>query len=974
MATYLKGVTDYIPEVQPFTPNYNLYGKVLSFKQGKFDAASKQLSSLYSSLLNAPLTREDNTEARDKFFKVIDQDIKKMATLDLSLQQNLDAAKDVFNGLLDNKNIAKDMVWTKNWMNEMQRGESLRNCVDPKKCGGTWWEGGDQYMNLKRMEFKNADPNQAMAMGKTNYVAAQNITEKAMAIAKDLDIEIEADPVRQGGFIIKGSDDAKEAQVFNNLLMGAIGKDPLVQDYYRAQQYNKRMNFALSNEQKYGSIDAANTAYINENFAVLSNLETREAQAEDDLNNTKAKQTELQKIAANTIPANRRSMVDINNELQKETAAYTETVGVLKEANGHGRVAVNNANNPAMSASSMDKVLGNLQLSGEITGVANNLAMAKVTRDIEVDDYALENVKFKNRLFMEDVKSQNKFKLEKFKFNLEQAAEQLKAQGTSNMNTSTKIDIKGANAVGDLDSDSDENMMRTYNAFDKKIKKASNSLSASENALITEVLYKTKNEGRLGDVQAKEDYVNMVYGYFNAYNDAPSDDPNDATLPKLNAIVRQMQGAKTLNERYKIAEKAELDLEKLAGPALDGMYDKIYAPILNPKSKKAALRKKYLNEVWQQSFKHKQTIKAKDMILSQMDDVYVDQVTQVMGGVNSSPQMSALGPILKAYIDPSTGRPRSNDEFARILANDPNYTYRDGIDMINGDYDDMDDIVGDDLEDYKLNDLWKVAFTEFAVPNSSGIAPGLGDKFTQGNLYSMVDPDAYSSNAVQGTVSYLRNALTAKDVIFAKGDFEENLPSDDSDAKLMTRQILNGINTYKGKDYRPIFDVTYSNIAGSTDSHVGLNIKVLNEQFFDKFKGVKDDRSDLYEKREDIMQNGITIYLPRTEANNIFTQRAEQSPLDDVMTLANEIDFDQYDPNYIKDLKLTNSREGYILTGDVRVGLNPDGTPEFDAIREVYNKGGAGTLEAIASDINLKMEPLLQIGQAQDNQYMQNNR
>ena len=89
---------------------------------------------------------------------------------------------------------------------------------------------------------------------------------------------------------------------------------------------------------------------------------------------------------------------------------------------------------------------------------------------------------------------------------------------------------------------------------------------------------------------------------------------------------------------------------------------------------------------------------------------------------------------------------------------------------------------------------------------------------------------------------------------------------------------------------------------------------------------------------------------------------------------SSDIDFDQYDPNYIKNLKLTNSREGYLLTGDVRVGLNPDGTPEFDAIREVYNKGGAGTLEAIASDIQLKMEPLLQIGQAQDNQYMQNNR
>ena len=33
MATYLQGVTDYIPQIQPWTPDYNLYAKVLDFNE-----------------------------------------------------------------------------------------------------------------------------------------------------------------------------------------------------------------------------------------------------------------------------------------------------------------------------------------------------------------------------------------------------------------------------------------------------------------------------------------------------------------------------------------------------------------------------------------------------------------------------------------------------------------------------------------------------------------------------------------------------------------------------------------------------------------------------------------------------------------------------------------------------------------------------------------------------------------------------
>ena len=136
MSTYIQGVTDFIPQIQEFQPDFNFYAKSLQMSQSKYDANHDRLSNLYGSLLNSPMLREKNIEERDAFFKVIDQDIQRMASLDLSKQQNVDAASSVFNQMLDNKNIVKDMVWTKNWQKEHQRADGFRNCVDSEKCGG----------------------------------------------------------------------------------------------------------------------------------------------------------------------------------------------------------------------------------------------------------------------------------------------------------------------------------------------------------------------------------------------------------------------------------------------------------------------------------------------------------------------------------------------------------------------------------------------------------------------------------------------------------------------------------------------------------------------------------------------------------------------------------------------------------------------------------------------------------------------
>ena len=154
MATYLNGNQDYIPQIQPFKPDYNFLGNILQTKQGKYDSAKKKISDIYGSILYAPLSREDNILRRDEFFKAIDQDIKKISGLDLSLEQNVDQASKVFEGFFEDKHMFNDMVKTKRHFSELDKAENSKYCYDQDKCGGTYNPLSVQKLQYKMEEFK----------------------------------------------------------------------------------------------------------------------------------------------------------------------------------------------------------------------------------------------------------------------------------------------------------------------------------------------------------------------------------------------------------------------------------------------------------------------------------------------------------------------------------------------------------------------------------------------------------------------------------------------------------------------------------------------------------------------------------------------------------------------------------------------------------------------------------------------------
>ena len=265
MATYIQGLTDYIPEIQPFQPDLNFYGNVMQTRQGRFDAATKKINDLYGSLLYSPLTRDTNIKRREEFFKTIDNDIKRISGLDLSLKQNEDQALAVFKGFYDDKYMLSDMAKTKNAHAEIQRGENFKYCTDKDKCGGEYWEQGMQKLYYKLDEYKNVSDDEALNFQIGSYDPYYDWKKDAAKAAKDQGYEVVKSST-DGKWMIKDSNGRLVQKPLYDFFKSLYGDDPRVQSNYDTQAYVARKNYAKANVQTFGSEDEAEKDYIMKNI------------------------------------------------------------------------------------------------------------------------------------------------------------------------------------------------------------------------------------------------------------------------------------------------------------------------------------------------------------------------------------------------------------------------------------------------------------------------------------------------------------------------------------------------------------------------------------------------------------------------------------------------------------------------------------------------------------------------------------
>ena len=262
MATYIQGLTDYIPEIQPFQPDLNFYSNVMQTRQTRYDDAKKQINDLYGSLLYADMTNPENIKKRENYFKVIDQDIKKISGLDLSLQQNVDQAVNVFKGFHDDKYMPTDMAWTRKYKAAVSKHEILKNCTDPKKCGDMIaWEEGLQELEYKREAFAKADLESTLKMEAPSYTPYFNWKPGVMKYVKDQGISIAKDK-SNGKFIVRNKNGELIKDGIETLLHTVYGDDPRISANNYTKAFVTRKNTIRANAAMYGSEEEAEKMYM----------------------------------------------------------------------------------------------------------------------------------------------------------------------------------------------------------------------------------------------------------------------------------------------------------------------------------------------------------------------------------------------------------------------------------------------------------------------------------------------------------------------------------------------------------------------------------------------------------------------------------------------------------------------------------------------------------------------------------------
>lgn len=271
MAIYLPGVKDYVPQLEVFTPDYKFMSDVLQTRQDRYTSNYKQLNNLYGKVVYADLSRQNNKDARDQYANKLSPKLQQISGLDLSLQENVDAAEGLFRPFYDNDDIVKDLVHTKAFRDEQQLADYYHNSP-VAEIREKYWDTGVKGMQYQMEEFVNASPDEALKMPLPRYVPDADFIERARAALANFGgegkpmamkdfvftpdgrwiIEMENGSLLTDQPYIKADGTTGFRNPAKEFILNTLIDDPLVKDAYRVKAYVKAKDYGKEHAQEYG--------------------------------------------------------------------------------------------------------------------------------------------------------------------------------------------------------------------------------------------------------------------------------------------------------------------------------------------------------------------------------------------------------------------------------------------------------------------------------------------------------------------------------------------------------------------------------------------------------------------------------------------------------------------------------------------------------------------------------------------------
>ena len=430
MATYLKDVQGNIPDIEKFNPNYTFYAEALQSRQSAYDTNHEKLNNLYGSLLNGGMFRDEDIKSRDEFFKAISDDIKKISGSDLSSPQNVIAAERVFTQILDNKYIKQDLY-------NYRKAQSKQKYIDNLRLydkEGKYWEGMDQLLNYQILDYKEADRDSALDVNIGDIAEGVNVNDLIAKSLKDMNLGDVVQEISDGYHITKYTNGEIARSKYNMAIRAILMNDASVTSFYRAQgelarrneiqalrsqgmtkeqataqyRYNTTLSMLDENEEKY------RTAYSTLKNA-LKDKNISPEQRLDGERTLKAYDKEIAKIDAQQLRLRDEASMQ-PQEVQDNYNRLMQFLDTEKNTLKNERNSLKlKSGEDVISLSNIDVILGDAFLNKTISDYTNLYIQKDMKVEKRVDEYGLEDVRYKHELELEEVKQENREKLELIK-------------------------------------------------------------------------------------------------------------------------------------------------------------------------------------------------------------------------------------------------------------------------------------------------------------------------------------------------------------------------------------------------------------------------------------------------------------------------------------------------------------------------------------------------------------------------------
>lgn len=898
MAIYIPQVQDYIPQIQPFKPDFNFYAGALQMKQGEYDASYKKLSSVYGTLLNSPMLRDSNIARRDQFFKDADSQIKKISGLDLSRQENVDAAMTIFKPFYEDKALVKDMTWTRQYQNEMTRAENFRNCIDPKKCGGQYWDGGVKALNYKAQDFRDATDEEALTFESPKFTPFINITQKATEAAKAAGFNISVDTVK-GGYIVTTKNGQLLEQPLHDYFMGLFGSDPAVVEMFRTQAYIQRKDFAYANAASMGGMDKAEQAYVNQIMSTVVPTQKSDADKANDLSTgLNAKKNAIDKhISENGIILDSPEHMAYS-DLQSQIEGAEATNQVYKQATDLAESA-SNLNNMGAMRSRVDDIVSYGLLNGQMDMLSKTLAYRDYSVSLKEDPYSLaaynSSLALKNALTLKSVD---------FDFWKQKEAYKAQLADTQQLGSAEQNSMTPDNTAKGTSAEENAPMAKEANA--QKLTELTTQQSGDERQYLKQ----------LANTLASE------YASSPGHRTNGSDD-GGTRQAMLKETAMKAFGGTGLDWKKVLAGTEDLSkIDKITSTTSSSAYQRAVAET-NPDAPITGTVNSFWNKTfWDSTANIREGVKNRSTILADFGKYYKDENSRVVNAMLADPEVASdlqnLGgqgneatytdnPFSKAYairnLTTPDGRVKTKEQFSADYAKNNDFyfsreTYfgiagganRTKQEQYKAAYDKAGELYDDTLEKY--NDTYlRVGKAYNAPPNMNGPSGG-----------------AVSGGSVKGTVDgnniKARNTLYATDIFkninsldlsgnagayIKYGDADKK--SNDDGANLVLKQLMSDFNTQPTKGRKkPVFDMRYQTIAASDANYSAVTF-FPSEEWAKKYKGSKSNPGLTYDGD---YRSGITVLIPKDQENNALAEQSKYSDYSFVMEHTGKLELKDY--------------------------------------------------------------------------------